>query len=168
MPKGPSLRIALLGPPLIEVGGRPPDVDTRKATALLAYLAFTGRPSRRDTLAGLLWPETNPDRARATLRRTLSTLKSALGGRWLDIGRDTVALSAVGIWFGVDELRRLVALTESHGHAANETCSRCLEPLQQAAVLDRSPFLAGFGLRPQSCSSPRWARRAASSPRSGS
>ncbi len=141
------LRIALLGPPLVEVDGRPLDVDTRKAIALLAYLAYTGRPARRDSLAALLWPETNPDRARATLRRTLSTLKSALQSRWLEIGRDTVALAGEGIWFDVDELRRLVATSESHGHAANETCARCLEPLQQAAALDRGSFLAGFGLR---------------------
>ena len=143
----PPLRIALLGPPLIEVGGRPLEVDTRKATALLAYLAFTGRPSRRDTLAGLLWPETNPDRARATLRRTLSTLKSALGGRWLEIDRDAVELTGEGIWFDVAELRRRVALTEIHGHAANETCPACLEPLEAAVALDRGPFFAGFGLR---------------------
>jgi DNA-binding SARP family transcriptional activator len=147
MPKGAPRRIALLGPPLIEVDGRPLDVDTRKATALLAYLAFTGRPARRDTLAGLLWPETSPDRARATLRRTLSTLKSALGGNWLDTGRDTVALTGDGIWLDVDELRQLVASTHAHGHPANETCSRCLEPLQQAAALDRGQFLTGFGLR---------------------
>ncbi len=147
MPHGPQLRIALLGPPSIEVDGRPLEVDTRKATALLAYLAFTARPVRRDSLASLLWPETNPDRARATLRRTLSTLKSALDSRWLDVGRDTVALSEAGVWFDVDELRRLVATTHSHGHAANETCSRCLAPLKQAADLDRGSFLAGFGLR---------------------
>ena len=147
MSNGPSLRIALLGPPLIEVDGRPLDVDTRKATALLAYLAFTGRLARRDSLTGLLWPETSPDRARATLRRTLSTLKSALDTRFVEIGRDTVSLTGPGIWFDVDELRRLVATTEGHGHAANETCSRCLEPLQQAAALDRGSFLAGFGLR---------------------
>ena len=142
-----ELHVALVGPPLIEVDGRPLDVDTRKATALLAYLAFTGRPARRDTLAGLLWPETNPDRARATLRRTLSTLKSALGGGWLEIGRETIALAGAGIRFDIEEIRRHVAATESHGHAANETCSRCLEPLQHAAALYRGPFLAGFGLR---------------------
>jgi DNA-binding SARP family transcriptional activator len=147
MPKGPQLRIALLGPPSIDVDGRALEVDTRKATALLAYLAFTGRPARRDSLAGLLWPETNPDRARSTLRRTLSTLKSALDARFIDIGRDTVALSGAGVWVDVDELRNLVAATERHGHAANETCSRCLEPLQRAAALDRGSFLAGFGLR---------------------
>ncbi len=147
MPKRPQLRVALLGPPAIDVDGRPLEVDTRKATALLAYLAFTGRPVRRDSLAALLWPETNPERARATLRRTLSTLKSALGSRFIDIGRDTVTLSRAGVWVDVDELRGLVAETESHGHAANETCSRCLEPLQRAAALDRGAFLAGFGLR---------------------
>ncbi len=145
--RGPQLRIALLGPPSIDVDGRPLDVDTRKATALLAYLAFTGRPARRDSLAALLWPETSPDRARATLRRTLSTLKTALDARFIDIGRDTVALSGAGVWVDVDELRDLVAATESHGHAASETCSRCLEPLQRAAALDRGSFLAGFGLR---------------------
>ena len=147
MPHRPQLRIALLGPPSIEVDGRPLEVDTRKATALLAYLAFTARPVRRDSLASLLWPETNPDRARATLRRTLSTLKSALDSRWLEVGRDTVALSEAGVWFDVDELRRLAATTQGHGHAANETCSRCLAPLKQAADLDRGSFLAGFGLR---------------------
>lgn len=147
MPKRPPLRIALLGPPVIEVDGRLLGVDTRKATALLAYLAFVGRPTRRDTLAALLWPETDPTRARATLRRTLSTLKSALGGRWLEIERNTVALAGAGVWFDVDELRRLIASTREHEHPPNETCSQCLEPLQQAIALDRGPFLAGFGLR---------------------
>ena len=143
----PTLEIAVLGPPLVRVGGRPLAVDTRKATALLVYLALTGRPARRDTLAALLWPETSPDRARGTLRRTLSTLRSALGGLWLDTGGDTVALSVDGMRLDVDELRRLVASTQEHGHRANETCLRCLEPLEQAAALDRGPFLAGFGLR---------------------
>ena len=60
-----SLSIALLGPPVIRVGGRPLKVDTRKAVALLAYLAVEGRPARRDTLASLLWPENDPERARS-------------------------------------------------------------------------------------------------------
>lgn len=147
MPASPSLRIALLGPPLIDVSGQPFEVDTRKATALLAFLAFSRQPARRDTLAGLLWPETSPERARATLRRTLSTLRSALGGSWLDTERDLVTLDTARAWIDVEELRRLVAGTLEHGHGANETCPRCLEPLQQAIELDRGPFLAGFGLR---------------------
>ena len=35
-----ELRIALLGPPRVERDGAPIEVDTRKAIALLAYLAM--------------------------------------------------------------------------------------------------------------------------------
>jgi DNA-binding SARP family transcriptional activator len=142
-----GLSIALLGAPVVTVDGRPLDVDTRKATALLAYLAVTGRPARRDTLAGLLWPETNPDRARSALRRTLSTLRTALGGRWLETDRDLVSLGAEDAVTDIAEFRRLLAECATHGHAAAETCRRCVEPLSAAAALHRGPFLAGFGLR---------------------
>ena len=92
MPPGSRLSIALLGPPVVLVDGAPLRVDTRKALALLAYLSVTGRPARRDTLCALLWRDAAPDRARATLRRTLSSLRSALGGRWLETDGDAVSL----------------------------------------------------------------------------
>ena len=60
-----SLSIALIGSPVIEREGRPLAVDTRKATALLAYLAVEGGTHNRDSLASLLWPDYAPDRARA-------------------------------------------------------------------------------------------------------
>lgn len=142
-----SLSIALLGPPVVEVDGRALDVDTRKATALLAYLAVTGRPVRRDTVASLLWPETDPDRARSALRRTLSTLRTALGGRWLETDRDLVSLSFDGVDFDVAEARRLLADRGTHRHPATETCPHCLAPLSAVVGLHRGPFLAGFGLR---------------------
>src|SRR5262245_20587099 len=92
-----GLTIDLLGSPRIEVEGRPLEVDTRKAVALLAYVAMMGRPVRRETLADLLWPEYEPANGRAALRRTLSVLRAALGGRWLSAGRDTVTLDADGV-----------------------------------------------------------------------
>ena len=144
---GQPLSIALLGPPVIEVDGLPLAVDTRKATALLAYLAVEGRPVRRDTLASLLWPENDPARARSALRRTLSTLRTALGARWLVAGRELVSLGGSGVWIDVDELRSLVASCEGHGHGPGQGCRRCLEPLRAAAALARGPLLAGFGLR---------------------
>lgn len=58
------LTLLLLGPPHIECDGRPVQVDTRKAIALLTYLAMTGASQRRDTLATLLWPDSDQSSAR--------------------------------------------------------------------------------------------------------
>jgi DNA-binding SARP family transcriptional activator len=41
------LSISLLGAPRVERDGAPIEVDTRKAIALLAYLAYTGRAHTR-------------------------------------------------------------------------------------------------------------------------
>src|SRR5215472_6297649 len=75
----PSLALYLLGSPRIERDGVAVLVDTRKATALLAYLVVTGQPQGRDTLAALLWPEYDQAHARAALRRALSALNRAIG-----------------------------------------------------------------------------------------
>src|SRR6266508_3731764 len=63
----PELRLALLGPPRVERDGSPMEVDTRKAVALLAYLAVTGGWQGRDGIAGLLWPDYDRAHARAAL-----------------------------------------------------------------------------------------------------
>ena len=65
------MKLYLLGPPRIEQAGHAVDFDTRKAPALLAYLALTGQPQPRETLATLLWAETDDEHARGSLRRTL-------------------------------------------------------------------------------------------------
>ncbi len=127
-----GLRLSVLGPPVVLADGVPLAVDTRKATALLAYLAVEGGVHNRDSLAELLWPDYATDRARAALRRTLSTLRSALGGRWVTVARDSVSLE--GGELDLDEFHRLAASGE-------------LADLEAAAALNRGPFLAGFGLR---------------------
>jgi DNA-binding SARP family transcriptional activator len=128
---GNRLDLSLLGAPAAEVDGEPLAVDTRKAIALLAYLAVEGGGHTRDSLAALLWPDYDGDRARAALRRTLSTLRAALGGGWVAAQRDTVWLDRAGVRSDVDEARRL---TEEGSFEA-------------AAALHRGAFLAGFGLR---------------------
>ena len=130
-----TLSVSLLGPPLAEVDGQPLSVDTRKATALLAYLAVEPGRHGRESLAALLWPDYAPDRARAALRRTLSTLRSALGGNWLAVARDAVSLERDGLSLDVDEFRRLAA--GRRPRRARAGCRRS----------SAAPFLAGFGLR---------------------
>ena len=149
----PQLVLTLLGPPRIERDGTPIGVDTRKAIALIAYLAVTGQPQRRDTLAALLWPEYDQPHARATLRRTLSALTRALEGEYLSVERETIALPAnAGLRVDMGEFHRSLAECQTHGHAASDICPACLEPLSAAAALYRDDFMAGFSLR----DSPAW------------
>lgn len=125
------LTVSLLGPPRIEVDGAPLRVDTRKAIALLAYLAVTAERQSRDTLATLLWPDHDTEHARAALRRTLSALAKGLGGNFLAIERTAIALAPAGVWLDVIEFRRLA----SDGRE------------DEAIALYRGDFLSGFGLR---------------------
>ena len=130
----PGLRLALLGSPLAEVDGAPLAVDTRKAVALLAFLAVEGGAHRRDTLAALLWPDADAARARAALRRTLSTLRRALGGGHLVVAGELASLDPTGVDLDVDRFRELAA-------------TGAVAELEAAVRLHRGPFLAGFGLR---------------------
>jgi DNA-binding SARP family transcriptional activator/predicted ATPase len=83
------LCLYLLGPPRIERDGVSIRVDTRKAIALMAYLAVTKENHRRAALVNLLWPEYDRTRGRAALRRTLSALRKALGDPSADSLRKT-------------------------------------------------------------------------------
>ncbi len=86
------IEVQLLGPPRVVRDGRPLSFDTRKATALLAHLCLTESARPRDALADLLWPDADLAHARGALRRTLSTLRGALGADHLDATRDQVRL----------------------------------------------------------------------------
>ncbi|HEX2369834.1 MAG TPA: BTAD domain-containing putative transcriptional regulator, partial [Acidimicrobiia bacterium] len=148
-----ALRVHLLGPPDILVDGHPMKVDTRKAVALLAYLAVTGTPHSRDVLATLLWPGDDPDRARGSLRRTLSTLRSALADRWVRADREWVSFEPdTNVFVDLDSVRDRLAEIGEHGHPEREVCTRCVPILNDAANLHRGDFLAGFSLR----DSPDW------------
>ena len=63
------------GQPLLSVLSQP------KRLTLLAYLALnaTGGFTRRDKLLALFWPDSDTDKARGSLRRSLSYLRKSLG-----------------------------------------------------------------------------------------
>jgi predicted ATPase/DNA-binding SARP family transcriptional activator len=129
----------LFGSPALLQGKVSITLDTRKATALLAYLVVNQRPFRRDVLAGLLWPEYSQVNARAALRRTLSTLNKALEGRVLDIQREEIGiLRDVPLWTDVVEFRHCLAAAPGADRIAR---------LTQAVKLYRGDFMEGFALR---------------------
>jgi TolB-like protein/DNA-binding SARP family transcriptional activator len=76
-----GLRIRLLGPVAVVNDGKPVAIASKKARALLGYLALRqGTENSRGVLTGLLWGERSESQARASLRQTLSELRSALAG----------------------------------------------------------------------------------------
>ena len=125
------LRVRLLGPPRIERAGAPVEPDTRKAIALLAYLAVTGQAQGRDRLAALLWPEADQERARGALRRTLSALRGVLGGEHL--GTDGLKVTLDGRGIECDVVRFRTLLVDGR--------------LRDAAAMYTGDFLEGFTLR---------------------
>jgi ABC-type oligopeptide transport system substrate-binding subunit/predicted ATPase len=144
----PRLSLFLLGPPRLELDGEPLNIGRRKAMALIAYLAVTGRGHTRDALATLLWPEFDQSRARAALRRTLSTLNRALDGAWIEADRESIDLVRDDdVWVDVAVFRSRLAEIESHDHPEAEGCPDCLSRLAEAAALYRDDFMAGFTLR---------------------
>ncbi len=126
------IEVRLLGPPRVERDQELVAFDTRKAVALLAHLALTNRPRPRDALAELLWPETDPERARGALRRTLSSLRNAIGPELVEATRDHVRLvKGAGIAVDVDRFRGLRARDEP----------------ERAVEVFRGDFLEGFAVR---------------------
>lgn len=124
--------IRLLGPPRVERDGTPVRFDTRKAVAVLALLALSDAPRPRDAVADLLWPGQDLAHARGALRRTLSTIRSALGPEVVLAGRDQVALAATpDLEVDVRTLRDLAARGRD----------------QDAAALATGELLEGFAVR---------------------
>jgi len=139
------LQVRLLGTPDVVVGGKPAEVDTRKAIALLAYLAVE-RDASRDILTTLLWAEAPPDRARATLRRTLSSLRQAVGPDALVADRNRVTLTP-GAEIDLDRFAAEIAFTSAHDHDPTDVCPDCIPHLVTATRLYRGDFLEGFSIR---------------------
>jgi DNA-binding SARP family transcriptional activator/TolB-like protein len=139
MPKLSHVTLRMLGTFAIEANvGRPIAiaVRSRKARALLAYLAM--KPdyrARREELATLFWGD-NPDSlARHSLRQCLISLREdlCLGSEILAVDRETIGLRAQFI--SVDA-RSFMSLARSHGPDA----------LAQAAELWNGPFLPDLAL----------------------
>ena len=128
-----DLSLALLGPPVVRRDGAPVTFDTRKATALLALLAVTGREHSREQLADLLWPDADSVKGRASLRRTLS-VTAAVMGDGLVVSRAAIALDPALVRVDVREFHALIGRPDAAS-------------LERAASLYRGDFLAGFTLR---------------------
>ncbi len=90
------LHINLLGKPEIYIDA-PPNLHfrTRKAQALLIYLAVTAQSWSRDALATFFWPDASDSRARKNLRDILPTLRRQIG-EYLTFEDETIGMNPSG------------------------------------------------------------------------
>ena len=133
-----QLTLSLLGGFEARTGpGSPVPVTTKKAQALLAYLALTpGQSHPRDKLAALLWADTAPGPARNALRQALFALRRALGaieGEILQGTADAITLVPGAVQSDTAAFERAV----SEGTPAS---------LEQAVELYRGDLLSGLGV----------------------
>ena len=167
-----ALAVTLLGPPRIERDGQPVAVDTRKATALLAHLALADRPRSRDALCALLWPAHDSGSARGALRRTLSTLRTAVGEQWIDTSGDSIALRrGPGLELDVERFRgwrrmaRRSSLSEAVGCSPSKSgLSRSEKPSRKSPENSATASLRLSSEAPSAASS---RKRSTSSSRPG-
>jgi DNA-binding SARP family transcriptional activator/lipopolysaccharide biosynthesis regulator YciM len=138
VPTPNGLDLYLLGTPELKISGADSwSLRDQKATALLFYLAVTGRAFSRDHLANLLWGDSPESNARHSLRSSLYHLRQALASRkvsgQLVTGGDKIYLD---IQAGQCDVRTFWALLSQKTEKA----------LAEAVSLYRGPLLQGFTL----------------------
>jgi len=75
----PRLSVSLVGRLGVRFNGRPIELRTRKAGAVLSYLALSeAKQESRERLVGLLWSRSDEEKARASLRQVVRELRSLL------------------------------------------------------------------------------------------
>ena len=133
------LCLELLGTPHLRLGEKPlTGFITKKAQALLIYLAVTQRAHSRDVLASLFWRDMPEWQAKKNLRNILPNLRALVGSHVL-ITRHTVA-------FNRDSPYRIDVEVFQSTLAVYQTTTD-LETLRTATSLYRDSFLAGFYVR---------------------
>ena len=128
-----AISLALLGSPIVERDSTLVTFDTKKAVALLALIAVSGREQSRERLASQLWPDSDAAHARGSLRRTLSVTAAAVG-EGLSITRSAVALRPGQVRVDVTDFAALIGRADALS-------------LERGVRLYRDDFLAGFSLR---------------------
>lgn len=124
----------LLGPVRVERAGQPVHgFESRRALALLCYLAAQGQPQTRAHLADLFWPDKPEARGRGNLSRVLNNFATLLPG-CVNADRETVTFNAAACWLDVTAFAALTGPTAD------------VATLTEAVALYRDDFMAGMYL----------------------
>ncbi len=140
------LDIKLFGSVELKLNGRPlKKFISRKADALLIYLACHERPFSREHLATLFWGDSPQKKALANLSVILSSLRKQVAP-YIIANRHTISFNHT-----IDNYVDYAVFTQGIASARRQqhnTPTRSIAAqLAQAIELYRGPFLSGFSLR---------------------
>jgi DNA-binding SARP family transcriptional activator/tetratricopeptide (TPR) repeat protein len=144
------LSVHLLGPFRANLDGQPvTGFVSDKARALLAYLAAeTECPHRRESLAGLLWPDYPEQDARTSLRTALANVRKLIGDRnanppFLQITQQTIQFNlASDSWIDVATLVTCLEVSKDPQQAD----AQAIAQLKNGVELYQAEFLQGFSI----------------------
>ncbi|MEM7129461.1 MAG: BTAD domain-containing putative transcriptional regulator [Chloroflexota bacterium] len=117
---------------------------SKKAQALLAYLAVEKRPHNRDELAALFWPDYINTSARTNLRSSLANVRRVLCDHdasppFFHVSRQTIAFNRAS--------DIMLDIADFEGLSSSEAIGPELVPQLQTAVSNaQGTFLAGFSI----------------------
>lgn len=140
-----TVHLQLLGTPMLNSDGVPIRLRRRKAMALLSYLAVNRGQHQRETLATLLWPESDATAAHSSLRNLLWMLRETSLAKILRSDRSIVELlESETFTVDVVRFRELTRSCSTHSHAADVACVNCEPLLQDAVAMWRGRFMCGY------------------------
>ncbi len=151
------LILRLLGTPEVSHAEQPITFQTRKVLALLAYLAVEQGVHSRDKITALLWPESDEERGKASLRRALAYLRENLhepsheGSRHVSLPSTHMLIEHHTLSFNlasdfeIDTQTLQTAFTLARRRSSGDLRTH-LAHLQMAASCYRGNFLNGLSL----------------------
>jgi DNA-binding SARP family transcriptional activator/TolB-like protein len=97
----PRLAVSLVGRLSIRFRAQLVELRTRKAAAVLGYLALSEtKQESRERLVGLLWSRSDEEKARASLRQVIRELRTVLG----EVGFDGFIAGRLSVGFELDRV----------------------------------------------------------------
>ena len=148
------LSLLTLGVPEVRHAGQMLKFRTRKALALLMYLAVEGGVHSREKLTALFWPESDEVQGRTILRTTLvyvrNTLLDSDSAAHLTVGREALGFDYSSDFdldlHAIEAAFKLARASSTAHFPQGEQRRHLLSQLQHALALYRGSFLEGFSL----------------------
>lgn len=143
------LKIQTLGGLTINIDGQPAgSFVSRKAEALLVYLAMHPREHPREALSEMLWDDLSQSQSLSYLRTALSSLQKQLA-TYLRVSRYSIAINDDHdfVWVDARQLDTVLTEAELQWESRGVFAQPMIDGLETVLELYKGSFLQGFNVR---------------------